>query len=141
MATTSVNRTVPAAPEDVWELIGGFHALPDWLPYIAESTLQQGGRVRSLRNSDGDVIVERLTAYSEAERSYSYTILRAPFPVTAYLSTLRVFALPGRPDAAEVQWSGRFVPDGVSDAEAEALFSGIYREGLDALHATLTARQ
>ncbi|MFF1966817.1 SRPBCC family protein, partial [Streptomyces sp. NPDC058232] len=38
MASTSVSRVVPASPERVWQLIGGFDSLPDWLPYIAEST-------------------------------------------------------------------------------------------------------
>ncbi|WP_405741455.1 SRPBCC family protein [Streptomyces sp. NBC_01525] len=139
MASTSVSRTVPASPEEVWNLIGGFHALPDWLPYIPESVSEQGGGARRLTNADGEVIVEQMTAYSRQERFYSYAILRAPFPVTGYLSTLRVHAVPGRPEEAEVQWDGRFVPDGVSDEEAEALFTGIYRDGLDALDATVRA--
>ncbi|MEV5548533.1 SRPBCC family protein, partial [Streptomyces sp. NPDC052309] len=33
MASTSVSRLVPASPDKVWNLIGGFDALPDWLPY------------------------------------------------------------------------------------------------------------
>ena len=86
-----------------------------------------------------DTIVERLVAFSEAERFYTYAILEAPFPVTGYLSTLRVHAIPGRDDVAEVQWSGRFTPDGVSEADAEALFAGIYRDGLAALRQSLAA--
>ncbi|MEU5985452.1 SRPBCC family protein [Streptomyces sp. NPDC047434] len=139
MASTSVSRVLPASPQQVWDLIGGFDALPDWLPYIPESTALEGGRVRRLTNPDGDVIVERLMAYNEVERFYTYAILEAPFPVTGYLSTLRVHTVEDREDRVEVQWSGRFTPDGVSDAEAEELFAGIYRDGLDALHRTLSA--
>lgn len=80
MASTSVSRVLPASPQQVWDLIGGFDALPDWLPFIRESTPLEGGRVRRLTNPDGDVITERLIAYSEAERSYSYAIVDAPFP-------------------------------------------------------------
>ncbi|CAL9620477.1 hypothetical protein SUDANB38_05868 [Streptomyces sp. enrichment culture] len=29
MASTSVSRVVPASPQQVWSLIGGFDALPD----------------------------------------------------------------------------------------------------------------
>ncbi|MFI6174217.1 SRPBCC family protein [Nonomuraea sp. NPDC051191] len=79
MATTSVSRVLPASPERVWDLIGGFHALPDWLPYIPESTMLEGGRVRRLTNPDGEVIVERLMDFSEAERHYTYAIVEAPF--------------------------------------------------------------
>jgi hypothetical protein len=139
MASTSVSRIVPALPQKVWELIGGFGSLPDWLPYIPKSTLLEGGRVRRLENPDGDVIVERLVHFDDAERHYSYAILDAPFPVTGYLSTLRVHAVPGRDDIAEVQWSGRFVPDGATEEEVVELFTGIYRDGLDALHQAFTA--
>ncbi|MFB6841328.1 SRPBCC family protein [Streptomyces sp. NPDC056361] len=139
MASTSVSRVVPASPQEVWDLVGGFDALPDWLPYIPESAALEGGRVRRLANPDGDVIVERLVAFSETERSYTYAILEAPFPVTGYLSTLRVHPVAGRDDVAEVQWSGRFTPDGATDAETEDLFAGIYRDGLEALHQALSA--
>ncbi|MFE0648441.1 SRPBCC family protein [Streptomyces sp. NPDC059534] len=139
MASTSVSRIVPASPKQVWNLIGGFDALPDWLPYIPQSTALEGGRVRRLTNPDGDVIVERLVAFHEAERHYSYAILEAPFPVTGYVSTLRVHAVDGQDGVAEVQWSGRFTPDGATDAEAEELFAGIYHDGLEALHQALSA--
>ncbi|YCK33484.1 SRPBCC family protein [Actinomadura sp. ATCC 39365] len=139
MASTSVSRVLPASPQRVWDLIGGFHSLPDWLPYIPESTMLEGGRVRRLANPDGEVIIERLMHFSETERHYTYSIIEAPFPVTGYLSTLRVHSIPGREDACEVQWSGSFTPAGVSDSEAVALFTTIFRDGLDALHDSLTA--
>ncbi|MFC3574126.1 SRPBCC family protein [Streptomyces yaanensis] len=137
MASTSVSRLVPASPERVWKLIGGFGSLPDWLPFIPESTLLEGGRVRQLKNPDGDVIIERLVDFDETERRYSYAIVQAPFPVVDYISTLRVHSVTGREDTSEVQWSGRFVPKGVTDEEVVALFTGIYRDGLDALHKAL----
>ncbi|MDX3263862.1 SRPBCC family protein [Streptomyces sp. NPDC093228] len=137
MASTSVSRLVPASPERVWKLIGGFGSLPDWLPYIPESTLLEGGRVRQLKNPDGDVIIERLVDFDDTERRYSYAIAQAPFPVVDYISTLRVHSITGRDDTAEVQWSGRFVPDGATDEEVVTLFTDIYRDGLDSLHKAL----
>ncbi|GGP31479.1 MxaD family protein [Streptomyces capoamus] len=139
MASTSASRTVPASPEKVWNLMGGFDALPDWLPYIPESTALEGNRVRRLKNPEGEVIVERLVDFNETERHYSYAILQAPFPVDGYVSTLRVHTVPGRDDIAEVQWSGRFDPVGATEDEVVDLFTGIYRDGLDALHKTLSA--
>ncbi len=112
---------------------------PDWLPYIPESTALEGGRVRRLKNPEGDVIIERLVDFNEAERHYSYAILQAPFPVNGYVSTIRLHAIPGEENAAEVQWSGRFNPDGATENEVVDLFTGIYRGGLDALHKPLAA--
>ncbi|MFD3458046.1 SRPBCC family protein [Streptomyces sp. NPDC058691] len=138
MASTSVSQVVPASPERVWRLIGGFGSLPDWFPAIPECVLVEGGRVRRLRTAEGEVVVERLVSFDEQAGSYAYTFDETPFPVTGYLATLRVHAVPGEKDTAEVQWSGRFVPRGVEDDDVIALFTGIYRDGLDALLKTLS---
>lgn len=138
MARASATITLAATPDQVWQLIGGFDSLPDWLPYIPRSVLSEGGRVRSLLNPDGDAIVERLEAFDNSARSYTYSILRAPFPVTGYRSTLRVVGGDGD-QSARVDWSGEFTPNGVSDEEASRLFEGIYRDGLSALAATMNS--
>jgi len=132
MAKASTSIEVAVAPDAVWNLIGGFDSLPDWLPYIPESELSEGGRVRQLANPNGEAIVERLMAFDERQRSYSYAILKAPFPVTNYLSTLRVVAVDGG-RKSRVEWSGEFTPNGVSDQEATAIFQKIYEDGLKAL--------
>jgi uncharacterized protein YndB with AHSA1/START domain len=136
MAQAFATVTLEATPDRVWQLIGGFDSLPDWLPYIPESVSSEGGRVRSLLNPDGDAIVERLEAFDNTARSYTYSILKAPFPVTGYRSTLRVVGVDGD-KSARVDWSGEFTPNGVSDVEATKLFEGIYRDGLSALAATM----
>lgn len=136
MAQASATITLAATPDQVWQLIGGFDSLPDWLPYIPKSVSSEGGRVRSLLNPDGDAIVERLMAFDHTARSYTYAILQAPFPVTNYLSTLRVIGVDGG-KSARIDWSGEFTPNGVSDEEASKLFEGIYRDGLTALAATM----
>ncbi|PXW14567.1 SRPBCC family protein [Paraburkholderia caballeronis] len=138
MAQAHASIEVPVSPDTVWQLIGGFGSLPDWLPYIPDSELSDGGRVRRLANPDGDAIVERLVAFDDADRSYSYAILQAPFPVTGYRATLRVRATD---DAAraKVEWSGSFTPVGISDDDASRLFQRIYEEGLGALAKRLGA--
>lgn len=132
MATASAFIDIPATADQVWQLIGGFDTLPDWLPFISKSELSEGGRVRSLQTADGAVVVERLEAFDNAGKSYSYSILQAPFPATDYLATIRVEA---QGQGARVTWSGRFEPVGVSDKDVEELFFGIYSEGLKALRA------
>lgn len=134
MATAYASLHTPHSPDHVWALIGGFDSLPDWLPFIPESLSSEGGRVRSLKDPDGNSIVERLMAFDEQQRSYSYAIVTSPFPVTGYLSTLRVKA---DGQGSLIEWFGEFTPAGVSDAEAQALFKGIYEGGLQALAKTL----
>lgn len=132
MATASAFIDIPASADQVWQLIGGFDTLPDWLPFIPNSELSEGGRVRSLQTSDGAVVVERLELFDNAAKTYSYSILQAPFPAKDYLATLSIEA---RGEGARVTWSGKFEPVGVSDEEVVALFTGIYEGGLKALRA------
>jgi hypothetical protein len=132
MTQTIATIKIPATPDQVWQLIGGFNSLPDWLPYIPNSELSEGGRVRHLANPDGDIIVERLEEFNEEDRYYTYSIKEAPFPVTDYKSTIRVRQLTGS-QTSLVEWSGSFTPVGVSDQEVIDLFHGIYSDGLHAL--------
>lgn len=138
MATTTVSIEIPASVDQVWQLMGGFDSLPDWLPFIPKSMVSEGGRVRTLTTSDGGTVIERLEAFDNRQRSYSYSIIQAPFPVVDYLSTIAVVATADS-NITRVEWSGGFTPVNVSDADAEALFSGIYRDGLQALKNNFSA--
>ncbi|HHE7407776.1 TPA: SRPBCC family protein [Klebsiella aerogenes] len=138
MATTTVSIEIPASVDQVWRLMGGFDSLPDWLPFIPKSVVSEGGRVRTLTTSDGGTVIERLEAFDNRQRSYSYSIIQAPFPVVDYLSTIAVVATADS-NITRVEWSGSFTPVNVSDADAEALFSGIYRDGLQALKNNFSA--
>lgn len=136
MATASATIDIPASADQVWQLIGGFDTLPDWLPFIPSSELSDGGRVRTLQTADGAVVIERLQTFDNTAKTYSYSIEQAPFPATDYLATIKVEALG---QGARVTWSGHFTAKGVSDEEVEALFQGIYQGGLEALRANYPA--
>lgn len=132
MATASSVIEIAVSADQVWQLIGGFNSLPDWLPLIAKSEPSEGGRVRHLTTADGGTIVERLQTFDNVARTYSYTIEASPFPVSAYLATLQVEAL--TETSAKVTWSGVFTPAaGTTDEQVEELFAGIYEGGLEAL--------
>lgn len=132
MATASAVIDIPASADQVWQLIGGFNSLPDWLPMVTRSEPSEGGRLRTLLTDDGTVIVERLEAFDNAAKTYSYSLAQSPFPVKDYLATLSVEALG---DGSRVRWSGLFTPVGISEVEAQELFKGVYQVGLTALRA------
>ncbi|OPA88116.1 hypothetical protein BFW87_23125 [Pseudomonas fluorescens] len=134
MATASSVIEIPVSADHVWQLIGGFNTLPDWLPFIVKSEASDGGRVRHLETADGGAIAERLQTFDNVGRTYSYTIEQSPFPVSAYLATLQVEAL--TESSAKVTWSGVFTPvAGTTEAAVEELFTGVYSGGLEALRA------
>ena len=138
MATASSVIEIPATADQVWQLVGGFNSLPDWLPFIVKSEASDGGRVRHLETADGGVVVERLQSFDNVARTYSYSIEQSPFPVSAYLATLQVEALTEK--SAKVTWSGVFTPvAGNTEAAVEELFAGVYSGGLEALRANFPA--
>lgn len=128
--TNTIN--IPSSPNQVWNLIGGFNSLPDWLSSIASSELSEGGRMRHLTTIDENVIVERLEVFNDKERYYTYSIINGPFPVTSYQATIRVREV-DEGEFSLVEWSGSFTPVGFSDEEAIDLFHKTYEEGLKAL--------
>src|SRR5262245_48562416 len=134
MAQASASVELPVSAEKVWQLIGGFNSLPDWSPNIPRSEPTEGGRVRHLATSNGETTVERLEKFDNAARSYSYSIVQTPLPITDYLATISVHDKAGG-SGCRVDWSRTFIAKGVSDSEASKLVQGIFEDGLKALAA------
>jgi Polyketide cyclase / dehydrase and lipid transport len=132
MTKVQETRILRRSADEVWAVIGGFDALPQWHPAVKGSTLEGDGRIRRLQLASGALLVERLQAFSEAERSYTYSIEHGPLPVARYRSLLRVHEQPGG-ESCRVEWSGEFLPEGASEPEAIDVIRGIYRAGLEQL--------
>jgi hypothetical protein len=133
MASASASLNLPVSADTVWQLVGGFSSLPDWLPFIVSSEPAEGGRIRKLTTDDGASIIERLESFDNKGRTYSYSIVEGPFAITDYLATVKITAVGD--NQSQVTWSGHFTPDGISDAEASALIQAVYDGGLAALKA------
>ena len=134
MAKVTVIEEFSASAEQIWNVIGGFNALPAWHPAVERSELEEGGSIRKLTLVDGAVILERLEHHSDETREYRYSIVENPLPVADYLATLKVSE---HEEGSQVEWSGEFDPSGVSADEAVELIHGIYQAGLDHLKQVL----
>ncbi len=140
-ATVHAERTlqldVPAAR--VWELIGGFDAMPRLHPAVLACELAReeatGATLRRIRLKDGGLIVNRLEEVNEAARFYRYSIVESPFPVSDYECRLAVRE--NGPGACIVEWTSNFTPSGIAAAEAARLFEGMFDEGLESLKRVL----
>lgn len=127
-----VGRVETAVSADTaWTLLGGFDGLPSWIPMIWTSVLEDGGRLRRLTTADGATIVERLLRFDEGERFYSYAYVSGPDPVENYVG--RVAVEESGSDRCIITWGSRFLPVGLSDAEATKRYQEAYTSAL--LHA------
>lgn len=134
MATVNLSTTLPVPARTVWEAIGGFNSLAQWHPAVAKSEEAKEGAatVRRLTLHGGGSIVERLEGKDDQRRTYSYSIVQGPLPVTAYKATLHVEEnKDGK--SCQVEWSSSFEPAGASEPEAVKVIRGIYEAGFDNL--------
>lgn len=130
---TKVNLTteLPVSAQMVWNTIGNFNALAQWHPAIekSEESKQGGAVVRKLSlRGGGGTVVERLDGKSDKERTYSYSIVEGPLPVSGYKSQLTV-RQGKNPSSCIVEWSSEFQPTGVPENEAAKMIRGIYEAG------------
>jgi len=134
MSTVSLSTKLPVPARIVWDTIGGFNNLARWHPAVAKSEESKKGAatIRTLTLHGGGAIVEELKVKDDKSRTYSYSILEGPLPVTKYQSTLHVAENPDGMTCT-VEWSSEFEPSGAPASEAEKVIRGIYEAGFNNL--------
>lgn len=130
MAKVSMSTNLNVSADQVWKMIGGFNALPDWHPAVEKSELTQEGQTRTLSLAGGGTIVEKLEKVDDSARTYTYSIVDSPLPVANYTATIKVS---GEGDNSTIEWSSDYEPMGASPEEAMQAVQGIYQAGFDNL--------
>ena len=128
----------PGTPAELWAMAGDFCAIKDWHPAVVECEAfeESGDTYRTLTLGDGGKIKEKLT--DKADTSYSYEIIESPLPVKNYSATLK--AAEGDEDGSvEMEWAAEFDADGVEDAKAEEIITGIFNDGISGIEAKAAA--
>jgi uncharacterized protein YndB with AHSA1/START domain len=136
MTKVSLSTKLAVSPDKVWKIIGGFNALPNWLPAVKESKLDAAGRVRMLDLAGGGSMSEKLETFDDKAHAYSYSIMRSPLPVSNYVSTLKV-SEDGQ--GSTIEWSSEFSPAGASEMDAKKVVERIYQAGFENLKKMLGA--
>ena len=119
----------PGLPPAVWEFAGGFCAIKDWHPLIADCQETKEGDVtfRTLTLKDGGKIKEKLLESDDT--SYSYEIVESLLPVKNYKAKLSVED-GNHENRTMVEWSADFEANGASDDEATKKIKDIFDGGL-----------
>ena len=131
MAKVNMTTDLDVAADELWNLIGGFNALPDWHPAFEGSKLKEEGNMRVLSLVGGGEIVEKLEKHDDNERIYSYAITDSPLPIKNYRAEIKV--IDQGDGKASVEWSSEFSADGAPENEAIELITGVFQAGLDNL--------
>lgn len=132
MHTVSVSTHLSASPDQVWSKIGDPGAISSWHPAIAKSSLD--GQDRKCTLADGAEIDERVDSVDEANRSYTYSIVKSPLPLEGYSSTIQVVEADG---GCSVEWAASFEVTSGPAEDMVALIKTVYSAGLGALRGGL----
>jgi uncharacterized protein YndB with AHSA1/START domain len=116
---------VDVDPDAAWSVVGDLAAVDAWVPGVVAARVHGGWRVCT--TADGGEIHEEITAYSAAERSYSYIQTQQPLPIERPHGTLSV-----RPDGdgSVIVWDAAF---GSDSPEVTRMIGDAYRETIASL--------
>jgi uncharacterized protein YndB with AHSA1/START domain len=134
---------IKATPEAVWAYAGDFGGIARWFSLVQSSKLvlrtkNEEGAIRELVRGNGTKVREKLVEYDPGSMRMSYTYVDGQVIAKDYFSTMEL------KDAGngetEVVWSGRFkrlddAPAEQDEAALVALYTSIYKRGLEALKA------
>jgi hypothetical protein len=137
--------TVIDAPADtVWAVIRDFNGLATWYgSVVARSRIEDGkaadqvGCVRDFHLQDGAHLRERLLAFSDADRFYTYNFETTPFDVQNYCATLRVTPVTDTSRSFVEWWTTFDCPPEKAAEWLELFANGVFRGGLESLRAHL----
>jgi hypothetical protein len=76
MATSRVHIRIRRAPDEVWRVVRDFTSVLDWMPNVADCTMD--GDTRRVTMSTGGWADEQLVANDDRLRRQQYRVVRVP---------------------------------------------------------------
>ena len=130
-------KAAEKARADLWQKFGGWCAIKDWHPAIANCEESKDGDTvfRTLTLKDGGKIKEKLL--ESKPNFYKYTIIESPLPVKDYTAQFSLTPAQDEDDIMIFAWSAVFDPEGKPDTESRAVIDGIFKAGLDSIQAKI----
>lgn len=143
MAKVYVSAIIDAPVDAVWAVARDFNGHAEWHPIIAESHIEEGqaadrvGCVRNFTLADGGHLRERLLAFSDLDRRYTYSIIVSPMPIENYIATFALHRVT-EGDRTFVEWYAQFDVAPEDEAQiVERVGRNTFAAGIDALRESL----
>ncbi|MDJ0942929.1 MAG: SRPBCC family protein [Kiloniellales bacterium] len=133
MPKVVLKSDVAAAPDVLWRAIRDFSALGRWNPLVLslDSDGDGEGSTRRVELEGAGTFVERLDRRNDGERTYSYSIVESPLPISE--GTVEVRVKDNGDGTATVEWTGSFESEALSEFQTVRVFQQLYQAALDNL--------
>ncbi len=113
MPKAYASSIVDAPVEAVWSVVRDFNGLPNWVPGVASSSIEDGrdpdtvGCVRQIGVEGGGRCSERLIALDDSRYLVSYSFVQQLFPIRDHLATIELIPVTSG-ERTFVQWHAEF---------------------------------
>lgn len=132
MANVIVSKEIKVPAGTAWEKFASFRGIEEFSPIERSVTEGNGaGATRTCYLPDGAAIHEVLNKVENSAMELEYEITDGPFPVSRYVSTIKVAAKGD--NRCEVTWGCEFDSADEHKEEMSNLFGGFYNVIIDGL--------
>ncbi len=138
MTKVSVSKQINVPAKKAWEALSSFRGIENYSPIASSTTSGEGkGATRTCVMPDGAKINEILNFADDDKMEMQYIITDGPFPVTNYVSDVKVTAVDNT--NSSVTWKCDFDSSSEVQEDMKGLFGGFYNVIIDNLETYLNA--
>ena len=132
MTEVIISKTINVPAGKAWDALSSFRGIENYSPIERSETQGAGaGATRTCYMPDGAAIYEELNFTEEGSMEMQYKITEGPFPITGYVSDIKVSA--SGDDSCRITWGCEFESSKDDKEEMENLFGGFYNVIIDSL--------
>ena len=144
--TTSVTVTrisdgviIDARPELLWKTLRDFSTIAKWHPEVQDCLIEDGGpsdrvgAIRAIHLRDGTPLRERVTALSDKDMSYSYSVIESPLPLAYHSSTVSLLSVQSGTKTLATWYVEFRLKQGDPEQMASAIHAGVILPGFQGL--------
>jgi len=139
MTEVVVSKQINVKAQQAWKNLSSFRGIENISPIEKSVTVGEGqGAKRTCYMPDGAEINEVLSKVDDSAMEMQYKITEGPFPITGYLSTVKVESIGD--DSCKVTWGCEFNTSPKAEQNMIDLFEGFYNVIIDSLEALIKSQ-
>lgn len=136
MSEVIVSKKINTPAAIAWDILSSFRGIENFSPIEKSQTNGEGvGATRTCFLPDGAAIHEVLSKVDNDQQEFEYKITEGPFPVTGYVSTVKVTEVDA--ENCEITWGCEFESSPEAEKEMKDLFAGFYNVIIDSLESLI----
>ena len=132
MAEVQVSKSINVAAKQAWAKLSSFSGIEEYSPVEICTVVGDGvGATRICYMPNGVIIYEVLEKLADTKMEMQYKITVSPFPITDYVSNIKVEEL--SEEECRIIWSCKFKVKPKNEEEMKTLFEGLFDSIIDEL--------